>query len=692
MSYHNPSSYPADGSEEFSDGTGTVAVYSGQNTNIPCDTITSVVPDNGTMGTVDSMGRCAIVYESRPVDVPVPGNSVYESRPVPVPDVPVPGNSVVSTGRELQTENKQSHEEMAVEVLIGLSGNTENSTEKMYLPEPTRTEVPERPCEEPPAHLVETPSTPPKGAALIQSIDTTPTHSMGAAPTNPMNTTPTDHVGTTPTRPLEATQTTTPTRSMAATPVPTQVIRMLPHSQAGTSPEKVPQDDMVPVPVEKHKPLSWKDYSKSADRKYIKSQIIKELSSPTKEPAQSTVLYITPSKSVKRKLSTGCSPDAASKKTSPRQTSTIIHVAQEIDRQKWHTKFGKSKMNENPENPPTRKKPKPKINCQICGLAFFGEHSLIKHVNSAHKTYKHKDEYVNYLRTDYDRLCPLCGEMCATNAELQSHVLSEHMDDDDPTSCPLCDENKKFKSKQSVRQHIRSVHFKNFMQNRCEICDIYFTEKRTLDDHMNCTHNKSDQYPCDICDKPFLSKSRMRRHRLIHGDYRYFCPSCDKGFHVRDAMNKHSDLMHGSAGAAKRYVCNICGKVFNVKGNLKQHLLAVHMKTYSHKCTICDKGFHRQKTLDFHMQKEHNPNRKKFKAFFPLSLGKDIGPESAVDRLYEVEMDEEGGETAGDLFKKMTSGGQDEMSVAAKQIEELNSLPIEHISVDVPEPSQETTI
>ena len=528
------------------------------------------------INTSDNIGQCTMVYEERPVDIPK-----------------TPSKALIMESVEREDRCKQSHEEMAAEVLIELSGNTEGASEHFLI----------------------------NNSLQKQSNDMTEVENIPVV--------------------------LTPTRT---------------------------GDTQKPAP------LSWKDYAKSKERAVVQLQIKKELFSAS--PDKSKVIVIKPTTKSSRTKAGVIAPQP--------KRSTIIHVPTSIDRAKWHSKFGKNKLSKTSENTPN-KKPKLNMECQVCSHMFSGAESLIKHVANAHKDYAQRDDYINYLRTDLDRLCPICGETTCTNAELQVHILSNH--DDGSLICPLCVEEKVFKSKQSMRQHIRAVHFRNFMQYKCDVCELHFTEKRTLEEHINCMHEKKNKFPCDICVKVFLSKSRMRRHRLIHGDFRYFCPVCKKGFHVRDSMNKHNDLVHSNPEQMKKYLCNICSKSFTVKGNLKQHLLGVHMKRFNFNCSICSRGYQRQKTLDEHILKH-----KKISPFLPGSTSKDIGPESFIIdmRNDRKAMDP----STEELIQGMTR--EEESSIAAQQLNDIDNgydiiqLPIEHINmldtVDVPEPSQETTI
>jgi uncharacterized Zn-finger protein len=73
---------------------------------------------------------------------------------------------------------------------------------------------------------------------------------------------------------------------------------------------------------------------------------------------------------------------------------------------------------------------------------------------------------------------------------------------------------------------------------------------------------------CDVCQKTFMHKKHLRRHKIIHSDLReYVCQDCGKSFRRKDNLQSHRRLHTGEMP----YECTICNKRFRHQSGLSNH-------------------------------------------------------------------------------------------------------------------------
>ncbi|CAM4529707.1 unnamed protein product [Leuciscus chuanchicus] len=106
----------------------------------------------------------------------------------------------------------------------------------------------------------------------------------------------------------------------------------------------------------------------------------------------------------------------------------------------------------------------------------------------------------------------------------------------------------------------------------------------------------SQLHVCSICNKLFIFKRTLRRHKRFHtGEKPYSCSLCSKTFILRKTLRQHK-----KRHLRRPYSCTQCGKRFKHWRKLRIHWRS-HAGESPFKCSLCGKCCKTLKSLDRHL-------------------------------------------------------------------------------------------
>lgn len=233
--------------------------------------------------------------------------------------------------------------------------------------------------------------------------------------------------------------------------------------------------------------------------------------------------------------------------------------------------------------------------------------------------------------------CPLCpGSVTITNLEqhkrtfhpdnVKTYKLKDKNEKPKPIrkvhrnthehktvhSCHICP--KVFKKKPYLNAHLKWHEEK--ASRTCDICSKVMKTKGSLRSHVKTheqkvAHVKEEPSKCDICEKYFYNVITLNNHKLIAHPHleeyvkpvEHKCSKCGKEFAREISLVTHMTMNHEEI---KPYACEICGKKYRGKHGLNTHHKTAHEKLKPYKCDICEQLFAQEGEMERHAKRNHN--------------------------------------------------------------------------------------
>lgn len=197
--------------------------------------------------------------------------------------------------------------------------------------------------------------------------------------------------------------------------------------------------------------------------------------------------------------------------------------------------------------------------CKQCLKRFSNPEHLHRHstVHTENISYSHKYRMFR---------CSKCLVTFANKKDMTEHTCV--VPEDIKVSCTYC--KKVFKNMQSLYNHKSKVHKDKDKRVLCSACGKYVTNIYT---HM-LRHTGQKPFPCEFCEKRFVTKPQLNQHVMTHsGQKPFVCELCAKTFNTKYNFQVHERVHKGD----KCHICQICKKGFLEKSYLNRHM-ATHSK------------------------------------------------------------------------------------------------------------------
>ncbi|XP_077432903.1 zinc finger protein 1035 [Vanacampus margaritifer] len=209
----------------------------------------------------------------------------------------------------------------------------------------------------------------------------------------------------------------------------------------------------------------------------------------------------------------------------------------------------------------------PYFPCHVCGKTFPTSENLVDH-QKCHLGEKPHE-------------CAECGKCFFQASQLEQHKRMHKSE----LQCQVC--GRGFVSHFALRKHKHS-HGKS-RPHRCTKCQLSFSGESQLAEHMS-TH-REENFPCDICNQVFPSKSSRAEHRKEHTvSSERPTPLPEKSSSLTESYPTNMNL---------RYRCGLCNERFKDPEELSAHGCKVS-KERPYSCSDCDKHFLHSSHLKLH--------------------------------------------------------------------------------------------
>lgn len=200
---------------------------------------------------------------------------------------------------------------------------------------------------------------------------------------------------------------------------------------------------------------------------------------------------------------------------------------------------------------------------------IFGNHKIVCNAEDTmeQKRNETKSKKPNNLKeinfAFITRTCDVCQEYFETDIQFVEHKR---------THCRLAQEEHyqeldKLNTNEEEMQNIYKHSYNNTIPlmevfKKCGHCDLVYTTRKELLNHIMECHERQILLKCAICDRCFERWSSLDVHEATHRiDKPYLCDLCGKSFKHSNNLRGHKRI-HLDESKKKRHVCEICGNAF----------------------------------------------------------------------------------------------------------------------------------
>ena len=233
--------------------------------------------------------------------------------------------------------------------------------------------------------------------------------------------------------------------------------------------------------------------------------------------------------------------------------------------------------------------------CDLCGKEFLSPNSIKYHLDSHHER--------NKLN------CEFCNKTFIKIHEFENHLTVHKNNGKKDFKCELC--GKDFETQRSLSVHVKSLHFQSEDYFKCSKCDKAFASKYLYNRHLTRIHKEAFEFQCHICEKVFISKANLVKHKEVFHETNTKCTVCGKQFADSARLKIHQKIVHTEIRKEKQFKCKSCEREYFTKKGLVDHIREFHEDIRKYECNLCDRKFHRPRQLRIHIEQDHEGLKKK---------------------------------------------------------------------------------
>lgn len=190
---------------------------------------------------------------------------------------------------------------------------------------------------------------------------------------------------------------------------------------------------------------------------------------------------------------------------------------------------------------------------------------------------------------------------CALNPDLyMKNKSTNKRNDETKYKCEICEKAFVTVAKLEVHHqcHLPKEEKEALKKYHCEYCARTFKELNKLNTHRNFKHLKEYKHICEICGKPFINSSELKRHATLSHTQKQTCTICGK--QVLNIELHFKDVHENSPKT-----CAICNEVLPNQKKLNKHRYLKH-PFQIYECEICEKTYSEKFCYKKHMNEKHD--------------------------------------------------------------------------------------
>ena len=215
------------------------------------------------------------------------------------------------------------------------------------------------------------------------------------------------------------------------------------------------------------------------------------------------------------------------------------------------------------------------FNCDTCGKGFKKRSDKNRHMQ---------------IHEDIKFPCKICSKSFSRKDNLAAHISVVH--DKDKIACQKC--GIKFSKKSNLSRHEKTFHSRGVEgENICECCEEAFPTPRLLQIHVKKVHKR---FKCFECNSRFTTKAHLKEHAK---NIPVECKECNIKFCTKKLLGDHEKRKHGDDRGGN--VCDLCDKSFSSKFRLKTHVQIRKICL----CEICGMHLCNERDKVLHIQRYH---------------------------------------------------------------------------------------